>query len=238
MATISKLPSGKFRAQIRRQGVYRAQTFSRKLDAQVWAAELERAIESGSSRGTIQPSAGLLLSDLIEAYTRQAKVSRAAELALLQIGRSIGQIPVRQLNALHVFDWIQQRQGDGLKTASILRSLGRFSRLLQWARDIKNIDIGANSVKRILNDAGIHPSPERRKKKPALPWTTFIRAHMETIVACDFFSKTVFMNRAGFAGGWFRLVTRPWVQFPERHRSWPRLQRVGCSRSARAGGGC
>jgi superfamily I DNA/RNA helicase/very-short-patch-repair endonuclease len=46
------------------------------------------------------------------------------------------------------------------------------------------------------------------------------------------------MNRAGFSGGWFRSVTRPWVQFPERHRSWPRLQRVGCSRSARAGGGC
>ena len=53
----------------------------------------------------------------------------------------------------------------------------------------------ANSVKRILNDAGIHPSPERRKKKPALPWTTFIWAHMETMVACDFFSKTVFTLR-------------------------------------------
>ena len=54
---------------------------------------------------------------------------------------------------------------------------------------------GANSVKRILNEAGIHPSPERRKKKPALPWTTFIQAHMETMVACDFFSKTVFTLR-------------------------------------------
>ncbi len=54
---------------------------------------------------------------------------------------------------------------------------------------------GANSVKRILNEAGIHPSPERRKKKPALPWTTFIRAHMESMVACDFFSKTVFTLR-------------------------------------------
>ena len=54
---------------------------------------------------------------------------------------------------------------------------------------------GANSVKRILNDAGIHPSPERRKKKPALPWTTFTWAHMETMVACDFFSKTVFTLR-------------------------------------------
>jgi putative transposase len=50
---------------------------------------------------------------------------------------------------------------------------------------------GANSVKRILNEAGIHPSPERHRKMPALPWSTFIRAHMETMIACDFFTKTV-----------------------------------------------
>jgi hypothetical protein len=54
---------------------------------------------------------------------------------------------------------------------------------------------GANSVKRILNEAGIHPSPEKRKNKPALPWTTFVRAHMESMVACDFFTKTVFTAR-------------------------------------------
>jgi putative transposase len=54
---------------------------------------------------------------------------------------------------------------------------------------------GANSVRRILDQAGIHPSPERRKKQPALPWTTFVRAHMESMVACDFFTKTVFTLR-------------------------------------------
>ena len=65
------------------------------------------------------------------------------------------------------------------------------------AGELKKLGLyaGANSVKRILTEAGIHPSPERRKKKPALPWTTFIQAHMETMVACDFFSKTVLTLR-------------------------------------------
>ena len=65
------------------------------------------------------------------------------------------------------------------------------------AGELKKLGLyaGANSVKRILNEAGIHPSPERSTKKPALPWTTFIRAHMETMIACDFFTKTVFMLR-------------------------------------------
>ena len=54
---------------------------------------------------------------------------------------------------------------------------------------------GANSVKRVLSEAGIYPSPEKRKKKPSLPWSTFVQAHMESMVACDFFTKTVFTAR-------------------------------------------
>lgn len=50
--------------------------------------------------------------------------------------------------------------------------------------------------------------------------------------------RTVDLNRPGFAGGLFRLVTRPWVQFPEWRRSWPQLRRAGCSRWAPTGGGC
>jgi putative transposase len=78
--------------------------------------------------------------------------------------------------------------------------VGSENRLWGYKRivgELKKLGLyaGANSVKRILNEAGIHPSPEKRKKKPALPWATFIRAHMETMVACDFFSQTVFTLR-------------------------------------------
>lgn len=141
MATITKLPSGKYRAQVRRQGVYKARTFSRKIDAQGWAVDIERSIESGSSRGVIQPTAGMTLTDIIEAYTRQVRLRRAAELTLLQIGRTIGGVQLRHLGTLQISEWIRTRQQDGLQTASILRGLGRLSTMLQWARDIKHIDI-------------------------------------------------------------------------------------------------
>ena len=130
MATLSKLPSGKYRAQIRRQGVYRAQSFSRKIDAQAWAVELERAIESGGSRGVIQPAVGMVLADILAAYIQQVRMARATELSLRQIGRVIGQVPVRQLNSLHIQDWICSRQEDGVQTASILRMMGRLSSML------------------------------------------------------------------------------------------------------------
>ncbi|MDD9904579.1 MAG: integrase core domain-containing protein [Rhodospirillaceae bacterium] len=54
---------------------------------------------------------------------------------------------------------------------------------------------GATSVKRILHEAGIQPSPEKEKKKPPLLWLTFVHAHLETMLACDFFTKDVFTAR-------------------------------------------
>jgi len=80
MATISKLPSGKYRAQVRRQGVYRAQTFARKIDAQGWAVEIERAIESGSARGVMRPAAGMTVANVVEAYVAQVRLPKAAVL--------------------------------------------------------------------------------------------------------------------------------------------------------------
>jgi integrase len=146
MATINKLPSGKYRAQVRRQGVYRAQTFSRKIDAQTWAVEIERAIESGSSRGVMRPASGMTLSNIVEAYTSQVRLSHSAVLYLQQIARVIGHVGVRQLNTLHIQDWIRERQEMGLQTASILRPLGRLSTMLQWTRDVKSIDVNPDIV--------------------------------------------------------------------------------------------
>jgi len=40
-----------------------------------------------------------------------------------------------------------------------------------------------NTVKRILNDHGIEPAPERKRK---MRWSTFIAAHLDVLAAMDF----------------------------------------------------
>jgi len=40
-----------------------------------------------------------------------------------------------------------------------------------------------NTVKRILNDNGIEPAPERKRK---MSWSTFIAAHLDVLAAMDF----------------------------------------------------
>ncbi len=51
--------------------------------------------------------------------------------------------------------------------------------------------IGRSSVRRILKDAGMTPSPYCRGRAKESVWRKFIRLHLNTLVACDFFAKSV-----------------------------------------------
>ena len=54
------------------------------------------------------------------------------------------------------------------------------------------IRIGVTTVREILKREGIQPTPEKAKKKPPIPWTTFVHAHMDVLVATDFFQKRIY----------------------------------------------
>ena len=51
------------------------------------------------------------------------------------------------------------------------------------------INVDRNTVKRILNDHGIEPAPER--KRTGTPWKTFLEAHWDVLAAIDFFTVEV-----------------------------------------------
>ena len=73
------------------------------------------------------------------------------------------------------------------------------------------LPLGASTVKRILREFDLFPAPEKAKKKPPLPWSTFIHAHLDSMVACDFFSKPVWTLRGkvdAYMLMWIHLGTR------------------------------
>jgi hypothetical protein len=49
-------------------------------------------------------------------------------------------------------------------------------------------DIGRNTIKRVLLEAGMAPAPERGKRRS---WSAFLRAHWDAIAAMDFFTVEV-----------------------------------------------
>ena len=64
------------------------------------------------------------------------------------------------------------------------RIVGEFKKL--------GIRIGATTIRDILKEEGHFPEPQKAAKNPPIPWTTFVHAHMDSIVSCDFFTKPIF----------------------------------------------
>ena len=64
------------------------------------------------------------------------------------------------------------------------RIVGEFKKL--------GIRIGATTIRDILKREGHFPEPQKATKKPTIPWTTFVHAHLDSMVSCDFFTKRVF----------------------------------------------
>ena len=57
-----------------------------------------------------------------------------------------------------------------------------YTKIRDALRGLK-VEIGRTTVANILLDAGLEPAPERTKKRT---WRAFLKAHAETLYACDF----------------------------------------------------
>ncbi|MDO6483571.1 tyrosine-type recombinase/integrase [Shimia thalassica] len=182
MASISKLPSGKYRVQVRKSGVYRASTFSRKADAKIWATQMELAIEGGASAGTIKAPKSVTLGDLIDGYLADVETGRTTKSNLSRIKKSMGTIPVADLSAVHLSDFVSRRRQDGVGGVTLAGDLSNLSSVLKWGRRIKNIDLNerlAMDARSGLTAARINTRSTERDRIPTEDELDRILSHIE-----------------------------------------------------------
>ncbi|MEP1352731.1 MAG: site-specific integrase [Tateyamaria sp.] len=182
MASIQKLPSGKWRAQVRSKGVYKAATFDRKTDATHWATDIERAIACGSSAGTISAPADMTLTAVIDAYLKQVQVGRTARFNLDRISNRIGDIPIRTLSAIHLTKFVDGRIAEGAGGVTVASDLSNLSAVLKWARAAKNIDVNtelAKEARRGLTARKIDTRSHERTRIPTQDELDRILVHIE-----------------------------------------------------------
>jgi len=60
------------------------------------------------------------------------------------------------------------------------------------------LSVGLTTIRDILKRSDCPPPPEKTKNKPNLPWSKFVSVHMESLVACDLFTKPVYTLRGKF----------------------------------------
>ena len=171
MATFSQLPSGKWRAQVRRAGLYRAATFEKKREAQDWAAGVESQANHIAASGFAPIPKGATLSDLIDKYTETVSKSygktKTATLAMLK--RELGKVKLVNLNSVVLRDFIDRREDAGAGGVTIAGDLSHLSQILKWARHARQLDVSerlALDARASLTHRGLDTRSKERDREP------------------------------------------------------------------------
>jgi integrase len=143
MATFSQLPSGQWRVQVRRAGIYRAATFAKKREAQDWAIGIEAQLTHIAAGGYAPVPKTATLADLIDKYseiiTKTPGRTKASTLAMLK--RELGKVKLVRLNALTLRDFIDRRQEAGAGGVTIAGDLSFLSTVIKWGRHARHLDL-------------------------------------------------------------------------------------------------
>jgi putative transposase len=104
-----------------------------------------------------------------------------------------------------------------------------YRRIIGELRKLR-LRIGRSSVRRILKDEGLTPSPTRRGRAEETVWRKFIRLHVNTLAACDFFTKNVITPlgvRVAYCLAFIHIGTRKVFLSPPTyhpHEQWVQQQ--------------
>lgn len=171
MPTLSQLPSGKWRAQVRKAGIYRAATFDKKSEAKAWATAIEAQACSVAASGVAPPPKTATVKDLIEKYQETvAKVpgkTKAATLEMLK--REIGAVRLSTLSAMVLRDFIDRRQKQGAGGVTIAADLSYLSAVLKWGRHARQLDLPdriATEARASLVHRGLKTRSNEREREP------------------------------------------------------------------------
>ena len=133
MATFRKLPSGKWQAQIARNGIRKSSSFATKREAQDWAARHEYLATSAEP-----PQTKLTLKDTFDRYAREESPKRrGARWEIVRLERlSSDKIADKRLTDLEPADFAEwrDRRAKEVAPATVRREMALMSSVLTTAR--------------------------------------------------------------------------------------------------------
>ncbi len=168
MATYSKLPSGRWRAQVRKGDIYRAHTFDLKRDAQTWAIEIEAQANQILAGGYIIPK-GLTIGKLVRLYRQEIKEGgKTKHSCLARLEHSLLRTKPESL-PFALRDFIDKRQAQGAGGVTIAQDLSYLATVLDWGRHSKRFDVDpevARDARRSLKHRKLETRSQSRERLP------------------------------------------------------------------------
>lgn len=178
MASIVRLPSGSWRAQVMRGGVRKGETFKKHADAKRWAAEMESKLESIKAIGTAQTPKGSTFADFVDKYVEETDPvkphGKNKKATLKRLKSEFKGVLMSDFSILHLREFVDRRvktktqAGTTVSGVTIAVDLSYISTILHWTRDVKHYDVNAgiaNEIRGSLARRGINTRSNRRERE-------------------------------------------------------------------------
>ncbi len=152
MAAIVKLPSGSWRAQVRRKGKYVTATFLRRKDADEWALATERNIDRGVMPNSPDPKSVRTLASIIDLHIKDhvevGKLIRRSKANVLEALRvSLGDTRIHDLKRSKLIEFGKCRAKEGAGPATLAIDFSFLGTLLTHAAAVHGIEVFPEEVK-------------------------------------------------------------------------------------------
>lgn len=178
VATIIRLPSGSWRAQVMRGGTRHGQTFTRKSDAVAWAKLTETKLDSIRASGSAPPPKGATFADFVDKYVEETDPikphGKNKKATLIRLKAEFASVLMSNFSTIHIRDFVSKRlkdkNGAGARISGVTIGvdLSYISTILFWARDVKHYDLKAemaNDVRKGLSLTGVSTRSNERERE-------------------------------------------------------------------------
>ncbi|HVT23504.1 MAG TPA: site-specific integrase [Rhizomicrobium sp.] len=176
MATIRKLPSGNWRAQVRRKGQYVNETFRRFKDAEEWALDTERRIDRGetpTSRSKSDPTTFAYLIELhIEDMKAVGRVQRRSKVFSLEaLERRLGKVKLAELTRERLIKFGRDRAKGGAGPVTLGADFAYIRALMLHGAAVHGLKISIDQVslaRTALKHLGLIGKGKSRDRRPTV----------------------------------------------------------------------
>lgn len=151
MASFVKLPSGSWRAIVRRKSRYISETFRRKDDARAWALEAERQIDRGESPKASRTARLRSFSDLVDLHIDDMKEvgrapGRSKDATLAMLKRELGSTNMGDLDRERLIRFGRKRAEQGAGPVTLGIDIGTIKLVLTHAAAVHGVAVPVEPV--------------------------------------------------------------------------------------------
>lgn len=174
MATINRLKSGSWRAQVRRKGKYVNETFLRRKDAEEWAIDVERRIDRQEPATSRRSNSSRCFGDLIALHLTDLhevgkEIGRSKTASLIFLDKRLGPLRLSDLDRERLIKFGKERALEGAGPVTVGIDLGYIKTILSHAAAVHGIVVSTEPIdlaRIALSRLGLVGKGNERDRRP------------------------------------------------------------------------